>query len=102
MTQEHDQNELEEEREIIYIPDEEGNEEEFEVIMKFQPDDSDKKYIMVASVEEDEEDAGMVYTFRYEEDENGEDYKLYPIEEDSDEWDMIEEVFNTFMEEDEA
>ncbi|MGV2806833.1 DUF1292 domain-containing protein, partial [Clostridium perfringens] len=34
---------MEEEPEIIYIPDDEGNEEEFEVIMKFEVDGSDAK-----------------------------------------------------------
>ena len=38
---------MEEEPEIIYIPDDEGNEEEFEVIMKFEVDGSDAKYMMV-------------------------------------------------------
>lgn len=83
-----------EEPEIIYIPDEEGNEEEFEVIMKFEVDDSDQKYMMVVPLigEDDEEDE--VYAFRYEED--GDDLKLYTIE-DEDEWNMVEETFNTLL-----
>ncbi|GIP39258.1 UPF0473 protein [Paenibacillus sp. J31TS4] len=92
-----------EEPEIIYIPDEEGNEEEFEVIMKFEVDGSDKTYMMVVPVEasEDDEDAEEVYAFRYEED--GDDLKLYTID-DEEEWNIVEETFNTLlaeMEEDE-
>lgn len=83
-----------EEPEIIYIPDEDGNEEEFEVIMKFEVDDSDQKYMMVVPLagENDEEDE--VYAFRYEEE--GDDLKLYTIE-DEEEWNMVEETFNTLL-----
>lgn len=82
-----------EEPEIIYIPDEEGNEEEFEVIMKFEVDDSDQKYMMVVPVEGDEE-VDEVYAFRYEEE--GDDLKLFTID-DEEEWNMVEETFNTLL-----
>ena len=83
-----------EEPEIIYIPDEEGNEEEFEVIMKFEVDDSDNKYMMVVPLISDNEEEDEVYAFRYEED--GDDLKLYRIEDDA-EWDIVEETFNTLV-----
>jgi uncharacterized protein YrzB (UPF0473 family) len=82
-----------EEPEIIFIPDEDGNEEEFEVIMKFELDDSDKKYMMVVPVNGDEE-TDEVYAFRYEEE--GDDLQLFTIE-DEEEWDMVEETFNTLV-----
>ncbi|GBF73859.1 hypothetical protein PA598K_02182 [Paenibacillus sp. 598K] len=86
-----------EEPEIIYIPDEEGNEEEFEVIMKFEVDGSEQKYMMVVPLsaeEETDEESEEVYAFRYEED--GDDLKLYTIESEE-EWDMVEETFNTLL-----
>ncbi|MBB3109956.1 uncharacterized protein YrzB (UPF0473 family) [Paenibacillus phyllosphaerae] len=85
-----------EEPEIIYIPDEEGNEEEFEVVMKFEVDGSDQKYMMVVPLnpDEDDEEAEEVYAFRYEEE--GDDLKLYTIE-DEEEWNMVEETFNTLL-----
>ncbi|MCC3375616.1 DUF1292 domain-containing protein [Cohnella sp. REN36] len=87
-------NRQEEEAEIIYIPDEEGNDEAFEVIMRFELDDgSDRKYMMVVpadNVEEEQE----VFAFRYEEEDD--EIKLYPIEE-QEEWDMVEETFNTLV-----
>ena len=83
-----------EEPEIIYIPDEEGNEEEFEVIMKFEVDGSDQKYMMVVPLIGDSSDEDEVYAFRYEED--GDDLKLYTIE-DEEEWNMVEETFNTLL-----
>lgn len=82
------------EPEIIYIPDEEGNEEEFEVIMKFEVDGSDSLYMMVVPVESDDEESDEVYAFRYEED--GDDLKLYTID-NEEEWNIVEETFNTLM-----
>ncbi|NHN30036.1 DUF1292 domain-containing protein [Paenibacillus agricola] len=87
----------EEEPEIIYIPDDEGNDEEFEVIMKFEVDGSDKKYMMVVPVDADEE-SDEVYAFRYEED--GDDLQLYTID-NEEEWNIVEETFNTLMDEEE-
>ncbi len=82
----------EEEAEIIYIPDEEGNDEAFEVIMRFEPDDgTDRKYIMLVPADDSDEEQ-EVFAFRYEEE--GDDIKLFPIE-DQEEWDMVEETFNT-------
>ncbi|MDN4618783.1 DUF1292 domain-containing protein [Paenibacillus sp. PsM32] len=89
-----DQNLLEEEPEIIYIPDDEGNEEEFEVIMKFEVDGSDAKYMMVVPMESTEDDTDEVYAFRYEEE--GEDLKLFIIE-NEEEWQIVEETFNTLV-----
>jgi len=83
-----------EEPEIIYIPDDEGNEEEFEVIMKFEVDGSDNKYMMVVPVESTDEETDEVYAFRYEED--GDDLKLFIIE-DEEEWQVVEETFNTLV-----
>lgn len=88
----------EEEPEIIYIPDDEGNEEEFEVIMKFEVDGSESKYMMVVPLDSDleDEESEEVYAFRYEED--GDDLKLYTIESDE-EWEIVEETFNTLIDE---
>lgn len=91
-----DNNQLhDEEAEIIYIPDDEGNEEAFEVIMRFELDDgTDRKYIMVVPAEDDGEEEQEVFAFRYEEE--NDDIQLFPIE-DPAEWDMVEETFNTLV-----
>ncbi|WP_239617527.1 DUF1292 domain-containing protein [Cohnella mopanensis] len=84
----------EEEAEIIYIPDDEGNDEAFEVIMRFELDDgTDRKYLMVVPADEEDEEQ-EVFAFRY--DEENDEIKLYPIE-DQAEWDMVEETFNTLI-----
>ncbi len=85
--------EQEVERETIFIPDEEGKEEEFEVVYRFEVDNG-AKYIMVVPVEGDPE-VDEVYAFRYEEE--GEDIKLFTIDDES-EWDIVEETFHTLAE----
>ena len=97
-----------EERDLIYIPDEDGNEEAFEVLFTFEVDESDHKYMLVVPADDelddeadlDDESETEVLAFRYEEDENGE-ITLYLIE-DEKEWDIVEETFNTLMDEMEA
>ncbi len=53
-----------------------------------------------ASAEEDENGEVEIQAYSFTENEDGTEGDLQPIPEDSDaEWDMIEEVFNSFMEE---
>lgn len=95
MTDEIMNHEGEEEAEIIYIPDDDGNEEAFEVIMRFELDDgTDRKYLMVVPAEEDGDEEQEVFAFRYQEE--NEEIQLFPIE-DQAEWDMVEETFNTLI-----
>ena len=76
----------------IIIEDNDGNELEFDVLFTFDSEDTGKKYVLYYDA--NDEDA-QVYSSIYDDDGN-----LYPIE-TPDEWDMIEEVFNSFMAEDE-
>ena len=64
--------------------------------MKFEVDGSDQKYMMVVPLNRraEDEEADEVYAFRYEED--GDDLKLYTIE-DEEEWNIVEETFNTLI-----
>ncbi|SDY48967.1 Uncharacterized protein YrzB, UPF0473 family [Evansella caseinilytica] len=85
----------------IIIPDENGDEHLFEVLFTFDVDSTGNSYMVVipeGSDEEDSEDDEVeVHAFRYEEPE-GEELSLFPIETDE-EWDMVEELLNTFSEE---
>ena len=76
----------------IQVIDDDGNELEFDVLFTFDSEDTGKKYVLYYDA--NDEDA-KVYSSIYDDDGN-----LYPIE-TPDEWDMIEEVFNSFMAEDE-
>ncbi|MBH8597249.1 DUF1292 domain-containing protein [Thermoactinomyces sp. CICC 10523] len=88
------------EPEYLIIPNEDGEEEKFEIMFTFEHDETGKKYMFVTPAEEDEEDVGDDYqevlAFRYE-DEDG-DFRIEMIDEDNEEeWDMVEEMFNTLF-----
>ena len=84
-THEHDGHEH------ITIIDEEGNEVLHEVLFTFDSEDP-------AGIPEGEE--VELQAFSYVEAEDGTEGDLLPIETDE-EWDMIEEVLNTFLDEEE-
>ena len=76
----------------IQVIDDDGNELEFDVLFTFDSEDTGKKYVLYYDADDEDE---QVYSSIYDDEGN-----LYPIE-TPDEWDMIEEVFNSFMAEDE-
>ncbi|SET66184.1 Uncharacterized protein YrzB, UPF0473 family [Salinibacillus kushneri] len=88
------------EKERIIIPDESGEEHLFEVLFTFEVDQTEKSYMVVVPVEQAQAEEQEVFAFRFEEDEKDDDLTLYQIETDE-EWDMIEEMLNTFTEEEE-
>lgn len=84
----------------ITIVDEEGNEVLCDVLFTFQSDDFNKHYVLYyPTSEEDEEGNVELFASSYDPDDDGEG-QLYPVESEE-EWDMIEEMVNTFLEEDE-
>lgn len=102
-TQTHDHNH---EENYITIIDEEGGEQLYEILFTFESQDFNKEYVLVFPVsperedEDDEEEDIELLAFSYTEDADGESGQLHNIETDE-EWDMIEEVLNTFLLEDE-
>jgi uncharacterized protein YrzB (UPF0473 family) len=84
----------------ITVVDEEGNEQLCEVLFTFDSDEFGKSYVLYYPVgaEEDDEDDIEIHASAFIPKEDGEDGELMPIETDE-EWDMIEEVLNTFLEE---
>lgn len=90
-----------EENERIIIPDENGEEHLFEVLYTFDVDENNQTYIALVPAESQDDEEVEVYAFRYEEkDTDEDDLALFPIESDE-EWDMVEEVLNTLIDEDE-
>lgn len=83
------------------LVDEKGNEELFKEILRFQADDSGKWYICLYPA--DEENAEEVnieaYELRNPDAKEGEEVELMPIDSDK-EWDMVQEVINTFIDDD--
>ncbi len=81
------------------IPDEQGEEHLFDILFTFDVDETERSYMVVKPVEPDndtDDQEEEVYAFRFEEE--GDDFNLFPVETDK-EWDMIEEMLNTFVEE---
>ena len=85
MSHNHDHNH---DHEVITLVDEQGNETLFEILLTIDGrEEFGKNYVLLVP-------AGA------EENEDGTEGDLQPIPEDSDaEWDMIEEVFNSFIDE---
>jgi uncharacterized protein YrzB (UPF0473 family) len=87
----------------ITIVDEEGNEILCNIILTFESDDYGKSYVIYSPVgQEFDEDGDPIYhASSFIPAEDGEDGELYPIESDE-EWEMVEEVLNTFFDEEEG
>lgn len=76
----------------LYVKDENGNEKRMTILFTFDNEVTNKQYVVFQDPEQDEDE---VYASAY--DENG---QLLPIETDE-EWEMVEEVINTFVEDNE-
>lgn len=76
----------------LYVKDQNGNEKKMTILFTFDSEDTKSQYVVFQDPESDD---GEVYASRY--DDKG---QLLPIESDE-EWDMVEEVINTFVEDEE-
>lgn len=85
----------------LTLVDENGNEELYEVLFTFYSDDYDKSYILLypASTDEDEEIEVLAFSFDADADGDVTSNDLHEIEAD-DEWDMVQGVLNTFLDDD--
>jgi uncharacterized protein YrzB (UPF0473 family) len=86
----------------ITVVDENGNEQLCEVLFTFDSEEFGKSYVLyypIGAENEDEEDI-EIHASAFTPNVNGEDGDLMPIETDE-EWDLIEEMLNTFLEEQE-
>ncbi|NRD75935.1 DUF1292 domain-containing protein [Bacillus sp. BRMEA1] len=102
MSNEHNHNHEEEDRYITLV-NENGDEELFEILLTFDSEEYEKSYVLfypVGEAEDEDEDGGTVHAYAYIPTEDGGLGELLPIETDE-EWEMIEEVFNTFVEDEE-
>ncbi|MBU7456061.1 DUF1292 domain-containing protein [Leuconostoc fallax] len=90
-----------EEVQKITLVDDDGNETLHEVLFTFHSDEYNKNYILLVpeGVEEDEEVDIQAFVFDPDEDGEATEGELQPIEDDK-EWDMVEEVLNTFLDDD--
>lgn len=93
----------EHQHEVITLVDENGNETLFEILLTIDGrEEFGKNYVLLvpAGAEEDEQGEIEIQAYSFTENAVGTEGDLQPIPEDSDaEWDMIEEVFNSFLDE---
>lgn len=75
----------------LYVMDEDGNEKRMTILFTFDSEDYKAQYVVFQNPEAVEE----VYASRYDDEGH-----LEPIETDE-EWEMVEEVINTFIEDEE-
>ncbi|CAK1223117.1 DUF1292 domain-containing protein [Fructobacillus fructosus] len=85
----------------ITLVDDNGDEALYEVLFTFHSEEYDKSYILLVpdGVEEDEQVDVQAYIFNPEENGDEKDGNLLPIEDEA-EWAMVEEVLNTFLDDD--
>jgi uncharacterized protein YrzB (UPF0473 family) len=86
----------------ITVIDDEGNEQLCEVLFTFDSEEFGKSYVLyypISSEEEDDEEI-EIHASSFIPNEDGDDGELMPIETDK-EWDLIEEMLNTFLAEEE-
>ena len=76
----------------LYVQDENGNEKQFIILFTFNSDETKKQYVVY---QDPDGDAADVFASIYDDEGN-----LYPIETEA-EWEMVEEVVNTFAEDEE-
>ena len=76
----------------LYVYDEDGNEKKMTILFTFDSDETGCQYVVFQDPENDESE---VFASRY--DDKG---QLIPIETEA-EWEMVEEVINTFVEDEE-
>jgi len=81
------------ENKTLRVVDEQGNEFDYEIILTFKSDETEKSYVIYK--EPGDTDEVFAASFDEEEKDGG---QLTPIETDE-EWDMVEEVLNAFLEE---
>ena len=93
------------EPEYLIIPTENGKEEKFEILYTFDHDETGKSYMFVTPVDgeqggepEEQEPYQEVMAFRYTEEDGNLNLEMIE-EENEEEWDMVEEVFNTLVSE---
>jgi uncharacterized protein YrzB (UPF0473 family) len=86
----------------ITVVDESGNEQLCEVLFTFDSEEFGKSYVLYYPIgaEEDEDEEIEIHASAFTPTEDNQDGELMPIETDE-EWDMIEEMLETFLAEQE-
>ena len=85
----------------ITIVDENGNEQLCEILFYFHSDEFNKDYVLYYPIgEEDENGEIIVHASAFVQSDENTEGELMPIETEE-EWDVVEEMYNTFVQEQE-
>ena len=85
----------------ITIVDENGNEQLCEILFYFHSDEFNKDYVLYYPIgEEDENGEIIVHASAFSQSDENTEGELMPIETEE-EWDVVEEMYNTFVQEQE-
>jgi uncharacterized protein YrzB (UPF0473 family) len=82
----------------ITVVDENGNEQLCEILFTFDSDKFNKSYVLYYPISDNDDEEIEIHASSFTPSENNEDGELSPIETEE-EWDMIEEMLNTFLDE---
>ncbi|MCR8969097.1 DUF1292 domain-containing protein [Facklamia sp. 7083-14-GEN3] len=100
MVEEHNHEHEEKEVDYITVVDEEGNESLYEILFTFDSQDYGKSYVLIYPAGTSDEEEVEIQAYAYKENADGTSGDLEAIETEE-EWDMIDEVLNTFLADDE-
>ena len=84
---------------MITLIDEDGNEQLFKELFTFDSDDYGKSYIFIYPAEQENDESVDIQAYIVTDNQEGDGQDLVPIEDDK-EWDMVEQVLNTFLDDD--
>ncbi|KRM13453.1 DUF1292 domain-containing protein [Paucilactobacillus suebicus] len=84
---------------FITLVDDQGNEELYKVLFTFDSEDFGKSYILLYPASAENDDQVDIQAYAYHDEDGKGEGELEPIEDDA-EWDMVEEVLNTFLDDD--
>ncbi len=81
----------------VILSDDQGNEETYKILFTFESDDYGKSYVILYPKKEEGSDEIEVQAFSFSPDENGDvDAGELTAIDDPEEWEMVQEVLNTF------
>lgn len=84
----------------ITVVDENGNEQLCEVLFTFESEEFGKSYVLYYPLGASDDEEVEIHASSFLPSEDGEDGELQPIETEE-EWDLVEEMLNTFLDEEE-
>lgn len=84
---------------LIRLQDENGNETLYRELFSFDADSNGKSYIFIYPADQENDESVDISAYQVVDSKDGKGQDLVAIEDD-DEWDMVEQVLNTFLDDD--